>query len=292
MLSKKLMTISLTAAMLLSMTASISANDDSESESTTGFEEKYMTNENPMPSTNIHTKSSATALSVWKANTSEYLQGEYNQRIKNVEEDSEKITFYLEMDYNDTAKEQVETVEYFKENTLNRTATGATKITTYNHWSNGVVSPESVASRSWSKYSAIGSATIAVTKWGSMPVVGIITSIASFAGSKIISSLPVKVDIKAAVYYKRKIGSYYLSTKVWWPSVQVGRAECWLYRTYYQPTKKDGPYIPHHYDTTPNKQWNNYNVSYNKAHYSDNTWITKKVKELKNTGKTYISIYG
>lgn len=278
--------------MLSSITAKISANENNESESPTRIDEKYITNEDPMPSTDIQTRSAEIALTEWKDNTSEYLQDEYNQEIERVEEDSETITFYLKIDYTDTAKEQVETVEYFKENSLTRTATGATKITTLNQWSNGVISPESVASKSWSKYSAIGSAAIAVTKWGSMPVVGIITAIASYTGSKIISNLPVKLDTKVAVYYKRKVGSYYLSTKVWWPSVQIGRAECWLYRTYYQPTKKDGPYIPHHYDTIPNSNWSNYNLSYTKPHFNDNTWITNKVKELKNTGNTYISIYG
>lgn len=255
--------------------------------------EKYKTYEDPMPLTSYKYDSfvtySNTELNNWKNNTEIYLEEFYKQEIISVVEDSESIVFTFETDYMNP-EEQVENITYFKENSKARAVTGDTKITTLVQWSNGA-KPVNVDAKTASNFAAAGSIIIGLCKHVTAKMSAVISSIASYVGWKIDSSLPIKLETRAAVKYTRKVGNYFLSTRVWWPNVQVGRAEYWYYQTAYQPTYTNGPWVPHHKDTIPNAAENNYNVSQNKPHYTDNTWIINKVKELNNTGQVYVDIF-
>ena len=250
---------------------------------------KYITYEDPMPATSKRI-SSNNEIENWKTNTKNYLENFYGQEVISINEDSESVVFVFETDYM-TPVEQVETISYYKENSIARAVTGDTKVTTTAQWSNEAV-PINVDAKSASNFASAASIMISLCDGVKSKMSAVISSIASYLGWKIDSSLPIKAETRATVKYKRKVGNYYLSTKVWWPNVQIGRAEYWYYQTAYQPTYKGGPWVPHHKDNKPNSAENNYNHSKVKSHYNDSTWIKNKSKELGNSGKLYIDIFG
>lgn len=289
---KKLICTILCGFLLLgSSTFVAKANDESNLISDTSSSDlsKYITYEDPMPST-VNKFNNNNEMENWKKNTEKYLENFYTQEIISVNEDSESIIFNFETDYM-TPVEQVESVTYYKENSITRAVTGDTKVTSLVQWSNGAV-PMKVDIKSASNFAAAASITIGLCKGVTSKMSALISSIASFVGWKIDSVLPVKAETRAAVKYKRNVGSYYLKTNVWWPNVQIGRAEYWYYQTAYQPKYKNGPWIPHHKDNVPNSAETNYNHSAVKPHYNDSAWIKNKSKQLGNSGKVYIDIFG
>jgi len=252
---------------------------------------KYITVEKPMP--NVNSTKGANEKKVmtkWIDDTTEYLELYHQQEVEKVVEDAEKVAFYFDCDYIDYYNEKVESVVYYKA-TSSKASTGDTKITTYSAWSNGAV-PITQGSKTATNIATAAGILITLHPGVSIVLKAVVQGVFGYVGRKVDASLPVKADTKAAIKYKRKIGSYYLSTGFWWPSVQIGRAEYWYYHTAYQPAYKNGPYVPSHKDNIPNSAENDYDVAKNKSHYTDTTWILNKVKALSNSGNTYIDIFG
>ncbi|SJZ92088.1 hypothetical protein [Anaerorhabdus furcosa] len=285
---KKFINICLMLVILLSNVTATNAEEKYNNSDFKETIEKYETHEKPMPST--FGRSAFPLMENWKNETKNYLQEIYTQDVIEITEDDEKIVYIFEVE-EFSSTEQVETVEYFKNNTKLRSVTGDIKITSYEQWSNGAV-PVNVDSRTVSNFAAAGAILISLVPRINIGLSDLISSVAAVVGWTIDSKLPIQTETRAAVKYRRKIGNYYLKTGVWYPSVHIGRVEYWYYVTCYQKKTQDGPSIPYHKDTIPNSSGTNYDKYQEKPHYSDTNWIISKVRSLGSSGSTYFDFYG
>lgn len=254
---------------------------------------KYVTTEKPIPAlaqNELRSSNQNLIMQNWIVDTKEYLEQFHGQLVESIVEDEEKVTFFFETKYM-LPEEQVEEVAYYKPNSVTRAVYGDVKITTLSNWSNGAV-PVDVDYKTASNLASAASILIGLSKQANMYMNAFVSAIAAYTGWKIDSNLPIKAESRAAAKYTRKVGSYYLSTNTWYPSVQIGKVQYWYYHTAYQQEYTGGPYFPYHHDNTPNGDETNYNAQYVKNHYHYNDWITNKVIELGDSGKTYVDVYG
>lgn len=118
------------------------------------------------------------------------------------------------------------------------------------------------------------------------PLESVVLQIANYVLLPNIPSLPVTVDVKAAIQYNRVVGSYYVSiSNSWIGNVQIGRQKAWLYRTLYRANYAGGPSIPYHYDNIPVSPYQSgYDLDIKRPHYTDIAWILNKSYALGSAG--------
>lgn len=253
---------------------------------------RYMTYEMPMPKETVFSvftgKGYEKKLNSWKNETKEYLETFYNQRVIEVKEDNEKITFIFERDQTGYI-EQIVSVEYYKNQS--KSVEGDTKVTTIDlGWdNNGNI--QSMDDITIGDYAEAGLSLISMCPKFSWYLSTFISVVASAAGYTINAALPIRSETRYVSYSQRKVGSYFLSTGVWYPNVQILRRDYWYYKTIYQAAYSGGPAIPRHDDNIPNSTHSNSSSYDQRPHYNDHTWIKNKSAEIANTTNCYFDIW-
>ena len=290
---KKIVTLFMSIICVITCTLLTNAEDTTDSENTNTFKDeinKYETFEDPFPREEkyINTVEYKDAVEDWIYNTKNYLENEYNQSVIDVQSDNETITFTF-LKNSTGLNEQVDNIVYYIKHS--RYSEGDVKVTTLDlGWDNGGMVTQQCDFKSASNIAAAASISISLIPGVGTLLSAFISSVASATGWVIDSYLPVQGRSEYVSYTERKVGSYYLSTGVWYPNVQIGKHSYWYYKTAYQPQYSGGPYVPRTDNNIPNSTHSNASNIIAKNHYYDNTWIRNKSLEIGNSPNGYFDL--
>lgn len=329
---KKLLTYALAILMLVPMFGT--TVDAKELNESGNKESIYLTYEPSMPDlSSVTTRGSyqqkLEALNEkrtqWLNSVIAYNENLYDQKVLNVEENSDKYVLYFEVkaepdcesvvhDYELSGIEEldedrwgVSRIEYVKPESYlassmaesNRGSTvtvdGVTydyKFTYYYAWSNGYYK---VQKKSFTSYLAIAvDAVIAYTTDGANVLVSWV--IAQAAGSlfnTIDQNKAITAETYNKYYYENKVCSIKATgTTMWYPTCQIGRRLDfgWSWSTAKKKTTGEPIVLKGVAKNGNGTPPTNYDSQAKKSHYNDDIWMAKKAIETMHTGG-YVDIY-
>lgn len=235
------------------------------------------------------------ARSTWASNTKEVLEDAYAQKVTDITEDADFITFTFDAPTEispDTG--YIDHVEYLKPESELATSTYSKKITYMYGWADGYYSLEKKEG-TWSAIKDLF-LTVAGCAGETMSIATFALSILGIAADFFSPTDPIRAENTAQYYLMNKIGQIKdPNTGIWCMYVYVGSRRS-FYRTLLQKKGSYDHYVTVGFEETiPDSESNpsNYDDIEYKAHYLDNSWILDEVENIYLYGtRAYMSVFG
>lgn len=226
----------------------------------------------------------------WKISTKHILEKAYKQKIINIQEDDDYITF--EYDYDDSIIEpQLSKTEYLKPSSNLANTSIPTKMNYAWAWSNYFKG----GSKS-GRWGVTKTLLIAVPGLSSKTVLNIFSVMLGVLDSSLAASTPVTCETSVKYYYLNKIGYVQDSNFGYWlPYAYVGSQRGF---NRYIGIKKDSYGQPvktwvNEKTGKPSNNPTNQDFINKKSNFDNNTWILNKaISQYKNDAGVYSNIFG
>ncbi|MCQ4925282.1 hypothetical protein NE686_19415 [Tissierella carlieri] len=252
------------------------------------------TNEENIPMSNYKSQNTSEVIDQvknWKLSTKQILEKAYNQKVINIKEDDNYITF--EYDYDTSLLEpQLLKTEYLKPSSNLANSNIPTKINYAWGWSDGYFKGDSKSGL----WSAVKTVVIAIPGMVGKTVANIFSLVLGIGDAYLSANTPVTCETSVKYYYLNKIG--YVQDQVfgyWLPYCYVGSRRGFVRYIGVVKDSSGQPITQKVSEKTgsPSNNPTNYDTIEKKSNFDNNTWIVNKaISQYQYDDGVYSDIFG
>jgi hypothetical protein len=218
---------------------------------------------------------------IWSKNTKSILEDTYSQKVSDILEDDDFITFEFEISNDlDPTEEHIMKVEYIKPESTLATENYDTKITYTWGWKKNFFEYDSKSGK-WSSLKNLG---ISIVGASSIPVANFLASAYSGVTSTFKSDQQVQVDSLYKAYYLNETCHVKESLLGYWlPYCFTGCRKDFMAGSYTTYDSYGQPFMNPPKEITvgkPSSNPTNYDRIKKSSHFDDINWMTKRAIEL------------